>query len=286
MNTEITVLAGNGKSGRRVAAALRAAGHGVRQASRSAESRFDWQDPTTWRGVVEGAGALYLVAPDDDPAPLRPFVDLLQEAGVKRVVLLSGRGGPEAWAGRFGHSMAVAEDALRASDLDWAVVRANNFMQNFTEDLWYEPVLAGRLALPTSGVPEAFGDLDDVAAVAARLLTTDGRRPGADGTDGHARRIVEVSGPTALTFAEAVAVIAAATGRPIRYEDITPEAYADELRAAGLGDWVATLGGLFEVMRDASMAAPAPGVEDVLGRPPRSFEDWVASVAPTGVWAR
>jgi uncharacterized protein YbjT (DUF2867 family) len=275
MNADISVLAASGKSGRRVVAALRAAGHTVRAASRSAEVRFDWQDPRTWPAVTEGAGALYLVAPDD-PAPIRPFVDLVQESGVKRVVLLSGRA-REAWGDRFGHAMAAAEDAVQSSDLSWTILGANNFMQNFTEDLWYEPLLAGRLALPTGGVPEPLVDLDDVAAVAARLLTS----------DEYAGRTVEVSGPTALTFAEAVAVIARAAGRPIRFEELTPAAYADELRAAGLDEeWVALLGGLLELMREGHVAAPTSTVEDVLGRPPRSFEDWVASVAPTGVWAR
>jgi uncharacterized protein YbjT (DUF2867 family) len=273
MRTDISVLAASGKSGRRVVAALRAAGHRVRAASRSSEVRFDWQDARTWTAATDGAAALYLVAPED-PAPLRPFVDLVQEAGVKRVVLLSGRG-REAWNGRFGQAMAAAEDVVRSSDLNWTVVGANNFMQNFTEDLWYEPLLAGRLALPTGGVPEPFVDLDDVAAVAARLLTT----------DGYARQTLELSGPTALTFSDAVATIAAATGRPIRFEELTPAAYADELRAAGMGDWAGELGGLFEVMREGHIAAPTAGVEEVLGRPPRSFEDWVARVAPTGVWA-
>jgi uncharacterized protein YbjT (DUF2867 family) len=273
MRTDISVLAASGKSGRRVVAALRAAGHPVRAASRSSEVRFDWQDPRTWTAATDGAAALYLVAPED-PAPLRPFVDLVQEAGVKRVVLLSGRG-REAWNGRFGQAMAAAEDVVRSSDLNWTVVGANNFMQNFTEDLWYEPLLAGRLALPTGGVPEPFVDLDDVAAVVARLLTT----------DGYARRTLELSGPAALTFADAVATIATAAGRAIRFEELTPDAYADELRAAGLGDWAGELGGMFEVMRDGHLAAPTGAVEEVLGRPPRSFEDWVARVAPTRVWA-
>jgi uncharacterized protein YbjT (DUF2867 family) len=274
MDTDISVLAASGKSGRRVVAALRAAGHTVRAASRSAEVRFDWQDPRTWPAVTEGAGALYLVAPDD-PAPIRQFVDLVQESGVKRVVLLSGRA-RQAWGDRFGHAMAAAEDAVRSSDLSWTILGANNFMQNFTEDLWYEPLLAGRLALPTGGVPEPLVDLDDVAAVAARLLTS----------DEYAGRTVEVSGPTALTFPEAVAVIARAAGRPIRFEELTPTEYEDELRAAGLDEeWVALLGGLLELMREGHVAAPTSAVEDVLGRPPRSFDEWVAQVAPTGVWA-
>ncbi|MHA6628440.1 NAD(P)H-binding protein [Pseudonocardia sichuanensis] len=273
MNADISVLAGSGKSGRRVAAALRAAGHPVRVASRTSEVTFDWLDARTWPAVTAGAGALYLVAPGD-PAPLRPFVDLVQEAGVKRVVLLSGRNADE-WGGRYGHAMVAAEDVVRGSDLSWTIVRPNNFMQNFTEDVWHAPLLAGRLALPTGGVPEPFIDLDDLAAVAARLLTS----------DGYEGRTFELSGLTALTFGDAVAMIAAATGRQIRYDEITPDAYVEELRADGVGeDWVTELSSMFEVLRDGINAAPAPGVEQVLGRPPRSFADWVAHIAPTGVW--
>jgi uncharacterized protein YbjT (DUF2867 family) len=274
MESDISVLAASGKSGRRVVAALRAAGHHVRAASRSAEVRFDWADPRTWPAVADGAGALYLVAPED-PSPLPSFVDLVQEAGVKRVVLLSGRG-VEAWGDRYGRAVAAAEDVVRGSDLDWTIIRANNFMQNFTEDLWHAPLLAGRLGLPTAGVPEPFVDVDDVAAVAARLLAT----------DGYAGRTIDLTGPTALTFAEAVATIAAAAGRSIRYDELTPAAYAEELRAAGVGEeWVAELSGMFEILREGHLAAPATGVEDVLGRPPRSFVGWVAHIAPTGAWA-
>jgi uncharacterized protein YbjT (DUF2867 family) len=274
MNADISVLAASGKSGRRVVAALRAAGHPVRAASRSAEVRFDWHDPSTWPAVTDGVGALYLVAPED-PAPLRPFVDLVQDAGVKRVVLLSGRGA-QGWGDRYGHAMVAAEDVVRGSDLSWTILQPNNFMQNFTEDVWHAPLLAGRLALPTAGVPEPFIDLDDLAAVAARLLTS----------DEYGGRTFELSGPAALTFGDAVAVIATAAGRQIRYDELTPDAYVDELRATGVEEyWVTELSSMFEVLRNGANAAPAPGVEQVLGRPPRSLADWVADIAPTGVWA-
>jgi uncharacterized protein YbjT (DUF2867 family) len=143
------------------------------------------------------------------------------------------------------------------------------------QGLFHVALRAGRLALPTAGVPEPFVDVDDLAAVAARLLTDDGR----------AGRTYEVSGPAALTFAEAVAAIATAAGRPIRYEELSPQDHAAELRASGLDEeWVAELTGMFEVMREGHIADPADGVEQVLGRPPRTFADWVARTAPTGVW--
>jgi uncharacterized protein YbjT (DUF2867 family) len=272
--TAITVLGATGKSGRRVVAALRAGGHRVLAASRSGEVRFDWEDPQSWAGAVTGARAVYIVPPED-AAPLPRFLDAARAAGVRRVVLLSGRGGPEVWKGRFGNAMAAAEEIVRSSGLEWVIVRANNFMQNFTEELWHAPVLAGRLALPVGGVPEPLVDLDDVAAVVARLLVD----------DDHADGVRELSGPTAVSFTDAVATIAAATGRAVRFEDVDPEAYVAELRADGLGEeLVAELSGLWEIMREGSIATPTDGVAQVLGRPARSFDEWVAATAPTGVW--
>lgn len=272
--TAITVLGATGKSGRRVVAALRAGGHRVLAASRSGEVRFDWQDPQSWAGAVAGARAVYIVPPED-AAPLPRFLDAARAAGVRRVVLLSGRGGPEVWKGRFGNAMAAAEEIVRSSGLEWVIVRANNFMQNFTEELWYAPVLAGRLALPVGGVPEPLVDLDDVAAVVARLLVA----------DDHADGVRDLSGPTAVSFADAVATIAAATGRAVRFEDVDPDAYVAEMRADGLSEeLVAELSGLWEIMREGAIATPTDGVAQVLGRPARSFDEWVAATAPTGVW--
>jgi uncharacterized protein YbjT (DUF2867 family) len=273
MNRTVTVLAATGKSGRRVAAALRSAGHPVRPASRRGEVPFDWHDTATWPAILDRAESVYLVVPED-PGPVQPFVSAAEASGVTRIVLLSGRA-PDTWRGRFGHAMSAGEDALRASGLNWTILQANNFMQNFTEDLFHAPLLAGRLALPIDDIPEPFVDVDDVAAAAARLLVD----------DTYAGRTYDLTGPTALTFAQAVSTISTATGRPIRYQPLTPDAYATELRAAGLSEaWVTELNGLFSIMREGHTATPTDDIEHLLGRPPTTFTDWVTRTAPTGIW--
>ncbi|GAB3821968.1 NAD(P)H-binding protein [Kribbella italica] len=242
----------------------------VRAASRSGETRFDWSEREGWAGVLHGVSAVYLVAPEE-PDVVEAFVSAAVRAGVGRFVVLSGRGIDRAAevlppradgsAGVFGPGMVAAEEAVKASGADWSVIRANNFAQNFSEDVWTAPVEAGRLALPLGAVGEPFVDIEDVADVAAVLLTE----------DGHAGRIYDVSGPESLTFAEAVEVIGRWT-KPIEYVELTPDQYADELRAEGYPeDVVEILESMFGLMRAGHLSAPADGVEQVLGRPPATF---------------
>ncbi|UNO40225.1 NAD(P)H-binding protein [Streptomyces sp. MST-110588] len=271
----VLVLGATGKTGRRVVRELRAAGVPVRAASRSGEVRFDWTEPATWSGALNGASAVYLVAPDEGYEVVPEFTARAVRAGVGRFVALSGRGiehvGPD-----FGQGMATAEEAVRESGVQWAVLRANNFNQNFDEDLWREPLRNGRLALPIGKVPEPFIDADDVAAVAAALLTR------AAHTDG----VTEVSGPRGLTFDEAVATMARAAGREMAYVELSPQEYHAELLAAGLPESAARmLGALFALHRAGHTVAPTDGVRQVLGREPVDFAAYAKRAAAAGAWA-
>ncbi|MFI7068190.1 NAD(P)H-binding protein [Kribbella sp. NPDC050124] len=263
----ILVLGATGKTGRQVVARLREQGVDVRAASRSSETRFDWADQSTWAAAVRGIEAVYLVAPED-PAPIEPFVAQAVAAGVRRFVALSGRGMDKVM-GRFGAGMAEAERAVRASGVGWTILGSNNFAQNFDEDLWYEPLLAGRLALPAGQLREPFVDVEDVAEVAATVLTS------AD----HDGQAYELSGPEAITFAEAVETIAKVSGRPMEYVALTPAGYREELLAAGLpGEVADELNALFEIMREGHLTIPTGDVQRLLGRPPASFTAYAERV--------
>jgi uncharacterized protein YbjT (DUF2867 family) len=265
------VLGGTGKTGRRLVGALR--GTPVRAVSRSTDVRFDWSAPETWAAALSGATAVYVVAPAD-PGLAEPFVKQATAAGTRRFVVLSGRGieqVPDAF-----HGMAAAERAVRESDAEWTILRANNFNQNFDEDLWHAPLLAGRLALPMGATPEPFVDVRDIAEVAAAVLTS----------DGHHGRVYDLSGPRALTFAEAVTTIAAASGRELRYEEVTPAGYRAALLAEGFPEEAADeLNAMFAAMRAGHLAQPADGVRQVLGRDPIDFTDYAARAAAAGVWS-
>ncbi|MFI7700221.1 NAD(P)H-binding protein [Nonomuraea sp. NPDC049480] len=270
----ILVLGATGKTGRRLVRTLRAAGKPVRAASRSGEVRFDWSDQDTWPAALDGASAVYLMAPGD-PALAEPFVKQATEAGVARFVALSGRG-IEQITGDYFQGMAAGEQAVRDSGAEWTIIRPNNFSQNFDEDLWCASLRAGRLALPAGSVPEPFIDAQDIADVAAVLLTS----------DGHHGQVYDLSGPRALSFGTAVAAIARAAGRSIRYVELSPDEYRAQLLAEGASeDDAAELNAMFDMMRAGHVAEPADGVRRVLGREPVDFDDYAARAAAAGAWS-
>jgi uncharacterized protein YbjT (DUF2867 family) len=188
------------------------------------------------------------------------------EAGVRKLVLLSGRGEIEC---------ERAEDALKACGADWTILCCNFFCQNFSESFLLESIAAGEVALPVPSVAEPFVDVEDIADVAAAALAD----------DRHLRRTYVLSGPRALTFAEAVEEIAGATGRNIRYRTIPPETYRAALVEAHVPDDVIDLIlYLFGTVMDGRNQAVADGVQRALGRPPRDFREYVERTAVTGVW--
>jgi uncharacterized protein YbjT (DUF2867 family) len=154
-------------------------------------------------------------------------------------------------------------------------VRSTWFAQNFSEDYMVEGILAGELALPAGDVLEPFVDADDIADVAVAALTE----------DGHVGETYELTGPRLLTFAEAVAEIAAATGREIAYVQVSVEDFAAEAAAQGVRtELVDLLRFLFSEVLDGRNAHVADGVQRALGRPPRDFADFARDAAAAGVW--
>ncbi|VEG58591.1 putative nucleoside-diphosphate sugar epimerase [Mycolicibacterium aurum] len=278
MSTDtILVLGATGKTGRRISARLRVHGTPVRAASRSSETPFDWSEPEGWDAVLDGVAAVYIVAPEV-VGPTHEFVARAEAAGVRHLVLLSGRGADTWGDSTFGRNMRDAEDAVRGSALEWTILRPNNFAQNFDEELWYAPIVAGELALPAGQIPEPLIDIEDVADVAVTVLTEPGR---------HSGRTYELTGPRAITFAEAVEVIARATGLPITYKQISPDEYTAAMVEQGLPDEVAQdIAAMFVLMERGLIADTTDGVAGVLGRAPRSFEDYAVRTAVKGVWQR
>ncbi|WP_068925183.1 NAD(P)H-binding protein [Planobispora rosea] len=272
MTEKTTLIIGStGKTGRRVAARLQDRGLPVRAGSRSGTPPFDWADPATWEPALRGVDAAYITYYPDLAAPgaseaVRALAALAVRSGVRRLVLLSGRGEPEA---------ATAERAVQDSGAEWTIVRASWFFQNFDEGHLLEPVLGGTIALPAGDVAEPFVDADDIADVAAAALTE----------DGHAGQVYEVTGPRLLTFAEAAGEISRAAGREVRYVPVSADGYAGMLMEYGVPAVEAeVLAGMFAEILDGRNAHLGDGVRRALGREPRDFTGYVDAVAATGVW--
>lgn len=266
----ILILGGTGKTGRRVAERLSHRHVTFRVASRSSGARFDWEDQATWAAVLEGARALYIAYPPDLAVPsagphLRALAAQAVASGVRKIVLLSGRGEPQCYP---------AERAVRESGAAFTILRCAWFAQNFSEGHLLGPVLDGELAFPAGNTAEPFVDLDDVADVAAAALTS----------EAHDGRIYELSGPRLVTFGEAVAEIGKALDRPIRYVPISAATYAEHLAGLMPVEEATFLKELFEFILDGHNAYLSDGVQQALGRKPREFHDFVQRAAANGAW--
>ncbi|MFI0818436.1 NmrA family transcriptional regulator [Streptomyces sp. NPDC021098] len=268
----VLVLGGTGKTGRRIAERLTAAGRPVRIGSRGGEPRFDWEDRATWAPALRGTGAAYLAYYPDvaDPgaaATLRAFAEQAVRGGTRRLVLLSARGVD---------ATLPAERAVAVDGAEWTVIRASWFFQNFSEGILRDGVLGGEIVFPAGDVEEPFIDADDIAEVAVAALTG----------DGHAGRVHDLTGPRPLTFAEAAGEIARASGRAVRYRPVSVEEYGAMLGGSGLPeDLVAFLTELFGTLLDGRNAQVTDGARRALGREPRDIADFAREAAADGTWA-
>jgi uncharacterized protein YbjT (DUF2867 family) len=269
-NTTILVIGSTGKTGKRVADQLEKRGIAVRHGSRSADIPFDWDNPQSWPAALEGVDKVYLTYYPDLAVPgsvdaVSKVTELAKDAGVSRLVLLSGRNEAEA---------EKAERVVMASGLEWTIVWCAFFAQNFSEGAWLDEVLAGTVSLPVDDVQEPFVDADDIADVAVAALTD----------DRHVGQLYELTGPRLLSFRDAVAEIGKASGRDIGFVSVPIEEYTAMLTEYGLPqDFIWLLNHLFtEVL--GSKVQLADGVQRALGREPKDLSDYARDTAATGVW--
>lgn len=265
------VIGGTGKTGSRIVEGLKEKGVPVRIGSRSASPSFDWGNEAGWDKCLENVESAYISYVPDLAIPgatesIRTFVDKARKHGVRKLVLLSGRGEKEAQA---------CERIVQESGLEWTIVRASWFNQNFSEGAFIEMVLSGQITLPAGSAKEPFVDVDDIAEVALVALTE----------PGHAGEVYEVTGPRLMTFDDVASDLSKATDRPIEYVQIPHEAFVGHVRDSGAPEGVVwIMDYLFSTVLDGRNSYVADGVQRALGRAPKDFSDYAREVAKTGVW--
>jgi uncharacterized protein YbjT (DUF2867 family) len=139
-----------------------------------------------------------------------------------------------------------------------------------------EGVLAGEVVMPAISAKEPFIDADDIAEVVVEALTN----------DRHIGQLYEVTGSRLMTFADAVSEVAAASGRDIKFVEVTADDYREMLEAHDLPeDMVWLIMYLFTNVMDGRNEYVSDGVHQALNRAPRDFADYARDVAATGAWA-
>ncbi len=272
-HSPVLIVGKNAKTGWRVNQRLQELGISTRAVSRSTNPAFDWEDKTTWPTAMSGTRSAYITYFPDLAIPqaeqdIRDFVSVAKEQGLEHLVLLAGRG--EEGARR-------AEIVVEESGLDWNIVRASWFMQNFSENFMIEGILNGELSLPAGDTLEPFIDVDDIADVATAVLTRPALR----------NRVFEVTGPRAMTFAQCASAISSATGYPVQYTQIAVDDFLKALRQQQTPDsFIWLLNELFTVVFDGRNSNVTNGVQEALGRPATDFQEYIAKVMSSGAWSQ
>jgi len=265
------VLGGTGKTGRRVAERLKARGILTRITSRSTTPSFDWNDRSTWEVALGGVTSVYISYAPDLAIPgaterIQSFVKKAVVQGVQRLVLLSGRGEEEA---------QCCERIVQDAGVEWTVVRASWFNQNFSEGEFLGMVRDGAITLPAGNFPEPFVDVNDIADVVIAALTE----------DGHNGEIYEVTGPRMLTFTDVAKEISRAAGREVQFIQISKEDFAGAIKESGVPKEISwLLNYLFDTVLDGRNSYVCDGVQRALGREPIDFTDYAHRIAATGIW--
>lgn len=273
---DILVTGATGTTGSRVAAVLAERGVATRLATRNPRAagqvRFDWASRDTHDDAVRGVSAIYLVAPIGvvDPVSLvEPFLEAALRHRVRRVVALSSSALAEGAPG-----LGAIHRLVRATMPEWAVLRPSWFMQNFTGDhLIAHGVREGEIVTATGDGRVAFIDAGDIAAVAARALTDD--------VPHNAEHII--TGPEALSYADAAAILTRLLGRTIRHRSVPAEEAARRITAHGVpAEFARVLAAMDVDIRVGAEDRVTNTVEEVTGRSARTFSAWAAAESCRG----
>lgn len=269
---KILVAGATGTVGSQLVNQLAEAGHQVRALTRNpAKASFpaavevvagDLTAPETLASALEGVTGLHLINfGGDDYATLQTggaIIDLAKQAGVQRVTVL------------LGGEKGSVEQAVKASDLAWTLLQPVEFMSNMLE--WVEPIRTeGVVRQPFANRRTAIVHEADIAAVAAAALTQ----------DGHGGKTYTITGPEVLTPPQMLQMIGAAIGRELQFVELTETQAREQWKAAGFNDetiefFVWVHGNTPEIGYTVTTT-----VQQVTGRPARTFAQWVAEHADT-----
>jgi uncharacterized protein YbjT (DUF2867 family) len=275
MNDKVLVVGATGTVGSALVAELVKAGVRVRAATRDPARvargsfpsaveivPFDLERAATFDAALDGVGRAFLIARPGDEHSDRlalPLLDVMEKRGVRHVVNLSAMGAEL----RPSFALRKIELHLEASSMAFTHLRPNWFMQVFTSGGHLDAVRARTLRLPAALAKIAWIDARDVAAVAAVALLS-GRA--------HTGKAYTLTGGEALSYAEVAALIGESSGIQLRYEPSTEDEARRVLADAGFPPpWVERLIGFYRLVREGLAAPVSPAVEELLGKPARTF---------------
>lgn len=274
----ILLTGATGTIGRATMTALRAANAAFKVAARNpaelhalgvASVAFDWDQLSSYLPALQGVDRLFLLTPNSERQVgyILQAVAAAKRSGVRHIVRVSVMGADAEPGIILGRQHVAAEREIRASGIRWTMLRPTFFMDNFIRYYGVDTQKDSQVYLPNGDGKAAWVDPADVGEVAAKVLCT----------DSHAGSVIDLTGPELLSTAEALSVLSSALGHRYTYVDVSEQAARDALEKTGMPAWlVDAFLELNALIRQGHAATLASGVQQVLGRPPRSMREWAA----------
>ncbi|OWV78151.1 NAD(P)-dependent oxidoreductase [Rhizobium sp. R635] len=274
MSNTILVLGATGTVGKHVVEGLLAKGETVRAASRAGKPVagaegvvFDYARPETFGPAFEGVDRAHVLLASgyvDAKGLLLPVIEAAASRKVK--VVFQSVIGVDA---DDSIPYRQVEIALEKSGTPYVILRPNWFADNF-HTFWKPGIDHDQIALPAAEGKSSFIDARDIAASAIAALTS----PAFDG------KAFNLTGPEALSYTQAAAILSEAIGKPVAYDAITDEAFIGILTGAGVpADYASFLASIFYPVRQGWTAVVTGDVQTLTGKPPRSLKTYAADYA-------
>ncbi|MBY8121563.1 SDR family oxidoreductase [Vibrio fluvialis] len=268
---KVLVLGASGHVGQPLVAELLAKGEQVKAASRSGQAFgaaegvvFDFADPTTFDAAFDGVDRAYVMLPGgyvESKALLEPVIQAAAERNVK-VVFQSVLGVDADDSIPY----RQVEIALENSGVPYVILRPNWFADNF-HTYWKAGIDQGVIGVPAGEGKSSFIDVRDIASSAAAALTT----------NRFDNQAFNLTGPEALSYAQAAQKISEALGKPVAYQAMEESAFCDLLKSVGVpADYAEFLTSIFYPVREGWTAGVSDAVATLTGKAPRSLDEYIA----------
>ncbi|MEA1842037.1 MULTISPECIES: SDR family oxidoreductase [Agrobacterium] len=271
MTGKILVIGSTGTIGTPLVKALLAKGESVKAASRTGKAaegaegvRFDYTDASTYTDAFDGVDRLFLILAGGRLDAIDALTPVVEEAARRNVKIV--------FLSVFGvdadDSIPYRQVELKiiASGAPYVILRPNWFADNF-HTYWKAGIEHGQIAVPAGEGKSSFIDVRDIADSAASALTS---------TD-FDNKAFNLTGPKALSYGEAAAIISQAIGKPVGYSAVSDDVFIGILTGAGVPkDYATFLASIFYPVREGLTSAVTGDVETLTGHAPRSLETYVA----------
>lgn len=254
---------------------IKAAVHSLKKEKKLAEDNrvklveIDYTKPTIIQEACKDVDRLFLLTPFQSNM-VELSSNLVNEAkkngSIKHIVKLSVMGADAEPGITGGRLHKQAEKIIEDSGISYTFLRPNFFMQNFVNFFSQTIKEQGSFYIPADNGKVSFVDVRDIASVAVQTLANDSK---------HNRKSYNITGPEAISYAQAAEILSKEVGREIKYQNIPEEQARQGMKAAGMDEWlINSMSELFGIIRAGYASDVSPAVEEVTGKKPISFSQF------------